>query len=57
MKAFRNCSKLKKAALMYIATRCGSSDLKDLRELFMRLDVNKDGYVELSELVNSLEGA
>jgi calcium-dependent protein kinase len=54
MRAFRYFSKLKKAALMYIASRCGDTELKVLREIFLDLDINKDGYVEAGELLNSL---
>jgi hypothetical protein len=51
MRAFRYSSKIKKAALMYIATRCGDEELTYLRDMFLKLDDNKNGYVESSELL------
>lgn len=40
---------------MYIATRCGDEELTYLRNMFLKLDGNNNGYVEASELLQSLK--
>jgi hypothetical protein len=38
MRKFRKNKKLKKAALTYIASRCGREEVSELRQAFFRLD-------------------
>jgi calcium-dependent protein kinase len=50
LKLYRNSNKLKKAVLVFIASRLNDSDIKKLKEIFNTLDQNKDGTLTLEEV-------
>jgi calcium-dependent protein kinase len=54
---FRSQSKFKKAALQIIAGQLSDSQIKQLRDTFMALDVNGDGLLTLAELKAGLTRA
>jgi calcium-dependent protein kinase len=54
LRDFRNGYKLRKAVLMQIASQCIDSDIENLREIFLKLDVNGDGVLTLAELQEGL---
>jgi calcium-dependent protein kinase len=47
---FTNGSKLRKIVLLCVATQCSDSDIRNLREVFVKLDTNGDGTLNISEL-------
>ena len=55
-KNFNKQSKLKQAALTAISVRASPDDIKELKTLFMSLDVNGDGSLTLEELKKGLAG-
>ena len=55
-KNFNKQSKLKQAALTAISVQASPEDIKELKQLFMSLDVNGDGSLTLEELKKGLEG-
>eukprot|EP00929_Paragymnodinium_shiwhaense_P123855 TRINITY_DN9824_c0_g1_i1.p1 TRINITY_DN9824_c0_g1~~TRINITY_DN9824_c0_g1_i1.p1 ORF type:complete len:536 (+),score=142.80 TRINITY_DN9824_c0_g1_i1:157-1764(+) len=50
LKTFRCQNKLKKAALHVIAGQMNEDEIKQLREIFVSLDTNGDGWLTLEEL-------
>src|SRR4051794_23634886 len=50
LKLYRNTTKLKKAVLVFIASRLNETDIKNLKEIFDTLDKNKDGTLTLEEV-------
>jgi len=57
LKAFRSQAKLKKAALHVIAGQMDDKKIKKLRQIFLSMDVNGDGFISLNELKEGLENA
>ena len=55
-KNFNKQTKLKQAALTAISVQASPDDIKELKQLFMSLDVNGDGSLTLEELRKGLEG-
>jgi calcium-dependent protein kinase len=55
LKDFEKSSKLKKAALSYLATRTSDKDIENEMKIFQSLDKNKDGYVTLKELKEGMQ--
>lgn len=55
-KNFNKQSKLKQAALTAISVQASPDDIKELKTLFMSLDVNGDGSLTLEELRKGLAG-
>ena len=55
-KNFNKQSKLKQAALTAISVQASPDDIKELKTLFMSLDVNGDGSLTLEELKKGLAG-
>lgn len=51
---FVKSRKLKKIALMYIASRLSESEITSLRELFKKIDQNGDGFISKEELKSSM---
>ena len=49
-KSFMKTQKLQQAALTAIAVQASANDIKDLQNLFLSLDANKDGSISLEEL-------
>merc|ERR1712087_1064629 len=49
-------TELKKALLADLASRENLAQMKELNELFLQLDVNKDGCVNSEDLHHALEG-
>jgi len=47
---YRDMQKLKKAALGYLATNTTNDDIAALKDLFKKIDVDKDGTITLLEL-------
>ena len=47
---------MKRAALTAISVQASPDDIKDLKNLFMSLDVNGDGSLTLDEVKKGLEG-
>mmetsp|Transcript_66709 Transcript_66709/g.168284 ORF Transcript_66709/g.168284 Transcript_66709/m.168284 type:complete len:543 (+) Transcript_66709:108-1736(+) len=54
LRCFQAENKLKKAALHVIARQLDESQIKQLRHVFMDLDVNGDGHLTMSELSEGL---
>jgi len=50
LKTFRCQNKLKKAALQVIAGQVNEAEIKSLREIFVSLDTNGDGWLTIEEL-------
>jgi calcium-dependent protein kinase len=57
LKSFRSVNKLKKAALHIIAGRLNDSQIKDLKDVFMALDSDRDGCLTHTELKAGIEKA
>ena len=55
-KSFNKQSKLKQAALTAISVQASPDDIKELKQLFMSLDVNGDGSLTIEELRKGLSG-
>jgi calcium-dependent protein kinase len=55
MKNYTNSNKLKKAVLTFIASRLKEDDIKELKDIFMVLDKNKDGTLTLDEIKEGIE--
>ena len=51
---YMNSSILKKMSLMFIASRLGDNEIKDLKEIFSAFDTDKDGQISLQELEKGL---
>jgi calcium-dependent protein kinase len=54
MKNYTHSNKLKKAVLTFIASRLKEDDIKELKDIFMALDDNKDGTLTLEEIKQGL---
>ena len=54
MVKFVNSMKMKKMAMMYFASKLTETELNELRELFMRIDANGDGYISSDELYRAM---
>lgn len=54
LKKFNSTSRMKKVALTLIAQQLKDDDLKELRDCFSKLDVNKDGTLTLDEIRNGM---
>jgi len=57
LRGFMSGNKLKRAALHVIATHLDEGQIKNLRSLFMSLDVNGDGQLTVQEMKDGLEKA
>jgi len=57
LRGFRSQNKLKKAALHVIAGQMTDSQIKDLRETFIAMDVNGDGLLTAKELEEGMQKA
>ena len=51
---YMNSSILKKMSLMFIASRLGDNEIKDLKQIFSAFDTDKDGQISLQELEKGL---
>jgi calcium-dependent protein kinase len=54
MKNYTHSNKLKKAVLTFIASRLKEDDIKELKDIFMAIDENKDGTLTLEEIKEGL---
>lgn len=50
IKAFKNCEKLKKATLNFMASQLQEHEIGNLKDVFLKLDVNQDGTLTMDEL-------
>eukprot|EP00933_Yihiella_yeosuensis_P053906 TRINITY_DN52220_c0_g1_i1.p1 TRINITY_DN52220_c0_g1~~TRINITY_DN52220_c0_g1_i1.p1 ORF type:complete len:490 (-),score=118.13 TRINITY_DN52220_c0_g1_i1:303-1772(-) len=57
LKEFNSTSRMKKVALTLIAQQLKDEELKELRECFIKLDVNKDGTLTLEEIDAGMKDA
>ncbi|CAE7407104.1 CPK2 [Symbiodinium natans] len=57
LRGFRSQNKLKKAALHIIAGQLNEDQIKQLRDIFMMIDGNGDGYLTVNELKEGLSKA
>lgn len=55
-KAYAKTSKLQQAALTAISVQASPDDIRDLKNLFLSLDKNGDGSLNLEELRQALKG-
>jgi calcium-dependent protein kinase len=51
---YKNISNFKKLILTYVATRLKEKEIKELKEMFSELDINKDGILSFDEIKNCL---
>ena len=51
---FKNASKIKKAMLTFIATRLKDKEIEKFKDIFMKIDKNKDGTLTLDEMRQGL---
>ena len=49
IKKYTNYNKIKKAILLYIASRLNDKEIRFLRDTFYKLDTNNDGSISLEE--------
>lgn len=49
IKKYSSYNKIKKAVLTYIAARLNDSEIKSLREIFQKIDINNDGTITMDE--------
>lgn len=56
-KKYMGMQKLKKAALMFIATNATNEELNELKVIFKKIDINRDGTLTLEELGKALNDA
>ncbi|CAE7197471.1 CPK3 [Symbiodinium pilosum] len=52
---FSMANRFRKAALTAVACQLNEDEQKELREIFMRLDTNGDGYLSLEEMKHALQ--
>lgn len=50
LKNYKNSNNLKRAVLTFIASRLKDEEIKDLKDIFMALDKNKDGTLTIEEV-------
>jgi calcium-dependent protein kinase len=55
-KKFNKSTKMQQAALTAISVQASPDDIREMKELFMSLDVNGDGSLTLEELKTGLKG-
>jgi len=55
LRAYGSSSKLRKTALMVVAHRAESKQIKEIREAFLEMDTSKEGTITLAELKAVLE--
>ena len=48
-KKYINYNNIKKAVLLFIASRLSDSEIKNLKESFHKLDLNRDGTISIDE--------
>ena len=51
---YKNISNFKKLILTYVATRLKEKEIKELKEMFSEMDLNKDGTLTLDEIEKGL---
>lgn len=54
IKDFMEASNMKKTILMYLAAKLPEKSIEDLRELFIKVDINGDGRITTDEFQKSL---
>lgn len=54
LKSFAEAKNLKRASLIFIASKLSEKDLQNLRQLFKNLDSDGDGSITIEELYNAL---
>ena len=52
---FKHTQKLKQASLLYIASRCDEQEIIKLKNLFLSMDKDNNGYVDMRELREGLK--
>ena len=55
MEAYINQAKLRQTTLTYIASRIPESQIKDLRDAFIKFDKNGDGQLTHQELLEGIQ--
>ena len=55
-KKYNKTTKMQQVALTAISVQASPDDIKEMKELFMALDVNGDGSLTLEELSKGLKG-
>ena len=55
LKNYKNINDFKRFILTCLATRLNDKEIKDLKETFCTMDINKDGSLTLEEVKNSLK--
>ncbi len=54
LKTFSSQSKMQQIALNMIAHQCNTEEVEEIKKIFIRLDLNNDGFITLSELKEAL---
>ncbi|MCQ2819073.1 MAG: protein kinase [archaeon] len=55
LKNYCNSNKLKKAVITYIASRLNQKEVKNLKDIFVSIDLNNDGVLTLKEMEKGLQ--
>lgn len=55
LKKHQGRAKIKKFAMLYLASRLDESDIQDLKRMFNEIDTNHDGTISLREFRNALK--
>jgi len=50
LKTFTSVTKMQQIALNMIAHQCNTDEIDEVKQIFMKLDVNNDGFITLKEL-------
>jgi Ca2+-binding EF-hand superfamily protein len=47
---------MQQIALNMIAHQCNTEEVEEIKKIFLKMDINNDGFITLKELKEALEG-
>lgn len=50
LRQYQLSKKFKRAVLNYMATQCATEEIEAIKDLFIRIDTNKDGHLSIAEI-------